>query len=156
MRLLHVALAVAFISGLVGRAAAFRAAREAGSLEASAALLGLSDLFDRRLVVPGSMLLLLSGIAVAWLGHWPLLTSDGRPNWLLVSVLLLLVPAIFIPTVLIPHRVRRQAALAAALRAGARTAELDAALRAGVVLRLRGVEMAIVITVLTLMVLKPF
>ena len=83
-------------------------------------------------------------------------TSPGRPSWLLVSLALLLLPAGFIPTVLMPERIRRQAALAAAERLGQRTPELVAALGAAAVRRLRAVELGIVLVVLVLMVLKPF
>jgi Predicted integral membrane protein (DUF2269) len=77
LRLLHVTLAVAFIAGLLGRAVAFREARTARTLEATAGLLRLSDWFDRRLVVPGSVLVLLSGIVITWVGRWPLFRSAG-------------------------------------------------------------------------------
>ena len=120
LRLSHVILAVAFITGLIGRAVAFRHARSAGTLEATAALLTLSDWFDRSLVIPGSILVLVSGVALAWIGRWPLVAGTGRPTWLLVSLILLLLPISFIPIVLVPRRARRQAALAAALEAGGR------------------------------------
>ena len=156
VRLSHFILAVAFITGLVGRAVAFRQARSAATLEATSALMTLSDWFDRRLVVPGSILVLVSGIAIAGMGHWPLLSRAGRPTWLLVSLILLLLPVGFIPTVLVPRRARRQAALTAALEAGRRTPELDAALQSTIVLRLRMLELCIVAAVFVLMVLKPF
>ena len=156
LRLVHILFALAFITGLVGRAAAFRQARSAGSLEATAALMLLSDWFDRRLVIPGSILVVVSGAAASWLGHWPLFTAAGRPNWLLVSLLLLLLMVTLIPTVLVPQRRRRHAALATALVMGRRTSELEAALRSVVVLRVRLLELVIVGVVLALMVLKPF
>ena len=156
MRLVHISLAVIFIIGLVGRAAAFRQAQTAATLDVTAALLALSDWFDRRLVVPGSILVVVSGIVISWSGHWPLLTGTGRPTWLLASLALLLLPAGLIPTVLIPQRVRRQAALAAAWQLGYRTPELEAALRSAVVLRVRSLELGIVAVVFALMVLRPF
>jgi uncharacterized membrane protein len=156
LRLLHVMLAVAFIAGLLGRAVAFRQARTARTLEAIVTLLRLSDWFDRWLVVPGSVLVLLSGIVITWVGRWPLFTSPGRPSWLLISLALLLLPVSFIPSVLVPQRARRQAALATAVQIGRRTPELEAALGAPVVLRLRAVELGIVVVVFVLMMLKPF
>jgi uncharacterized membrane protein len=90
------------------------------------------------------------------MGRWPLLTDAGRPSWLLVSLILLLLPIGLIPTVLVPRRAHRQAALAAALQAGRRTPELDAALRSVVVIRVRMLELGIVAAVFVLMVLKPF
>lgn len=156
IRLSHILLGVAFITGLIGRAVAFRQARSAVTLEATAALLTLSEWFERRLVIPGSMLVLVSGAVLAWMGRWPLLTGGERPSWLLVSLLLLLLPIGFIPTMLVPQRARRQAALAAALEAGRRTPDLDAALRSTIVLRLRMLELGIVAAVFVLMVLRPF
>jgi hypothetical protein len=149
-------LAVAFIAGLIGRAVAFRQARTATTLDATATLQALSDWFDRRLVVPASLLVLVSGIVISWVGHWPLLTSTGRPSWLLVSLALLLLPVGFIPSVLVPQRVRRQAALAVAVQVGRRTPELEAALSAPVVPQLRRLELVIVAGVFALMMLKPF
>jgi uncharacterized membrane protein len=113
--------------------------------------LRLSDWFDRRLVVPGSLLVLASGIATTSVGHWPLFTPTRQPSWLLVSLLLLLVPVGVIPTVLIPQRRRRQAAVAEALQTGRRTAELKT-----VLLRVRMLELVIVAVVFVLMVGKPF
>jgi len=156
LRLLHVTVAVAFITGLIGRAVTFGQARSAASLETTAVLMKVSDWFDRRLVVPGSILVLLSGIAMSWLGHWPLVTAAGRPTWLLVSLILLLLMVVLVPAVLIPERARREAALADALRTGRRTPELDDALRKRIVLRVRRLELVIVGAVLALMVLKPF
>ncbi len=156
LRLLHAALGVAFIAGLLGRAAAFRHARRAPTLDATAALMELSDWFERALVIPGSMLILLSGIVIGWMGHWPLLTPAGHPTWLLVSLVLLLPMVGFIPAVLVPERARRRAALAAALKAGRRSPELDAALARPIVLRLRRLELLIIALVFALMMLKPF
>jgi hypothetical protein len=156
LRLLHATLAVLFISGLIGRAAAFHHARTAATLETTAALLSLSDWFDRRLVVSGSVLVLASGIVTTWISHWPLFTLTGQPSWLLVSLLLLLLPVGFIPTVLVPQRTRRQAAVAEALQVGRRTPELEAVLQNAVVLRLRTLELVIVAVVFALMVVRPF
>lgn len=156
LRLLHATLALLFIAGLIGRAVAFRHARTAATLEATVTLLSLSDWFDRRLVVPGSLLVLASGIATTSVGHWPLFTPTRQPSWLLVSLLLLLVPVGFIPMVLIPQRRRRQAAVAEALQTGRRTAELETVLQNAVVLRLRILELVIVAVVFALMVGKPF
>jgi hypothetical protein len=73
-----------------------------------------------------------------------------------MSLALLLLPVGFIPSVLVPQRVRRQAALAAAVQIGRQTPELEAALGAAVVRRLRAVELGIVLLVFVLMMVKPF
>jgi Predicted integral membrane protein (DUF2269) len=156
LRLAHAAIAIGFIAGLIGRGMAFRAARRGTTLEAVDALLGLSDRFDTTLVIPGSMLVLLSGAAAAVRGKWPLLGAGSRPTWLLVSVLLVLALIPFIPTVLVPQRKRRHAALLHARTAGRLTAELRAAMEHRAVRRVRTLELAVVAVVLTLLILKPF
>jgi uncharacterized membrane protein len=110
----------------------------------------------RRQLVPGSILVVVSGAAIGWMGRWPLLTETGRPSWLLASLMLLVLPIGLLPTVLVPQRAHRQAVLSAALQAGRRTPELDAALRSTIVIRVRMLELGVVAAVFVLMVLKPF
>jgi hypothetical protein len=68
LRLAHAVIAIGFIAGLIGRSMAFRAARRSTTIEAVDALLGLSEWLDTRLVIPGSILVLLSGGIAAVLG----------------------------------------------------------------------------------------
>ena len=77
LKLLHVAVATGFIVGLVGRTIAFRFARRATALPGVEALLELSDWFDTRLVIPGSLLVLFSGSWAAIQGRWGLLTASA-------------------------------------------------------------------------------
>src|SRR6476661_7173295 len=86
LKLLHVAVATGFIVGLVGRTMAFRFARRATALPGVEPLLELSDWFDTRLVIPGSLLVLFSGSWAAIQGRWGLLTASGRPTWVLESL----------------------------------------------------------------------
>jgi uncharacterized membrane protein len=113
--------------------------------------LSLSDWFDRRLGVPGSLLVLADGHCDHLGRPLAAVHADEAAELAVGSLLLLLVPVGFIPTVLIPQRRRRQAAVAEALQTGRRTAELKT-----VLLRVRMLELVIVAVVFVLMVGKPF
>jgi uncharacterized membrane protein len=156
LKLVHTGIAIAFVAGLIGRTIAFRHARRATSLDAVAALEELSQRFDALLVIPGSLLVLPSGIWAAVQGGWHFLTPGGHPTWVLASLVLVLTPVPFIPTVLLPARERRRRALEDARAAGRLTPELHEALNQGAVDRVRVLELAVVATVLGLMILKPF
>jgi len=155
LKLLHVVVAIGFIVGLVGRTMAFRFARRATTVPGVEPLLELSDWFDTRLVIPGSLLVLFSGSWAAIQGRWGLLTASGRPTWVLMSLALVMIPIPLIPTVLIPRRKARAAALRQAREAGRLTPELREALDHPAVLRVRTLELVVVAIVLGLMVLKP-
>jgi hypothetical protein len=89
----------------------------------------------------------------------PILGSfEGAPtNWLLVSlVLFLLVMGPVPPLVFLPAGRAFEAARAAAHRAGTKTAELQAAFANPRVRAAHIAEIALVIVVIALMVLKPF
>ncbi len=70
-------------------------------------------------------------------------------------MLFLLLPAPLIPTVLVPRRRRREAALRDAVAAGRITPELRAALEDRGVLRARALEAGLIAAIVILMVLKP-
>ena len=154
LKLLHVLAAFGLVTGLVGRAVTFRAAARAGTIEPAAALLGASHWFDARLVIPSFFGVAVTGIVAAWLGHisW---TVGGRPSWTLAAVLLFLLPAPLSPTVLVPRRRQREAALRDAVAAGRITPELRAALEDRGVLRARALEAGLIAVIVILMVLKP-
>jgi len=154
LKLVHVLAAFGLVTGLVGRAVTFRRAARAGTIEPAAALLGASHWFDERLVIPSFFGVALTGLIAAFVGHvaW---TVGGRPTWALAALLLLLLPTPLIPTVLVPRRRQREAALREAVAAGRITPGLRAALDDRAVQRARAVEAGLIAAVVVLMVLKP-
>jgi hypothetical protein len=152
--LLHILSAVALYCGLVGRAATFQLARRAGAVPAVVALLRASDVFERRLAIPGSTFVLLFGLLAAWRGGWARLEGGNYWLWVSLALYLALIPAI--PLYLLPARRRRDLALAAVAAAGEMTPELRAALADRGVLIYRAVELVVVVVITVLMVLKPF
>ncbi|HEU5098009.1 MAG TPA: DUF2269 family protein [Roseiflexaceae bacterium] len=158
MRLLHILSAFWLIAGLLGRWLAFAQARRAADIHSTAALMRLSEGFERLMVIPGSQLVLALGLLAAWLGGHPLLgvLQGARANWLLVSLALSLCMIPIIALLLAPRRKLRRAALEDAVARGIFTAELRATLDDRVVLGSRATEMMITGAILVLMVLKPF
>ena len=156
LKLLHIASVLALFAGLVGRAVTYRQARQSTELAALVPLLEASGWFDRFLVIPGSMLVLLTGGALADLAHWPFRTGSGTPTWLLVALLVYLSLVPVIAVVLVPRRRRREAAFHASIAARRLTNELASALADPVVTWARRYEWLVMVSVLTLMVLKPF
>jgi hypothetical protein len=156
--LLHVFSAIALYCGFAGRLVTFELARRAADARSATALLRASDFFERRLAIPGSMLVLLFGILVTLGGPWGRLASAGGVGigWLIASVVLFLALIPAIPLYLLPARQRRDAAVEASAAAGEITPALRAALDDLGVRLYRAVELAVVIVITWLMVAKPF
>ena len=157
-KLIHVLSAMWFISGVVGRGVTFAQAARATQISTAHTLLKLSDFFERRMVLPGSMAVLGFGLLVAWLRGWPLwgFLQGANSNWLLTSLIFFLAPTPMIPLYLIPRRRQRAKLAEEALARGAVTAELTAALHDQGVMTYRMVELIVAVVVTILMVTKPF
>jgi hypothetical protein len=154
LKLLHVVAAFGLVTGLVGRAVTFRDARRVQSIDSAAALLGASHWFDARLVIPSFFGVLVTGLLTAWNGGvaW---VVRSRPSWMLAALILLLLQTPLIPTVLVPRRRRREAALREAVAVRRITPELRAALDDRGVQRARALEAGLIAAIIVLMVMKP-
>ena len=159
MKLLHVLAAFWFISGIIGRDFTFWQAGKVTDVRAVHSLLQVSDFFERYAVIPVSMVVFLFGLIVTFLQKWPLFgfLQGSRSNWLLVSFILYLGVSLAIgPLRLVPRRKERARATEEALAQGTITPALTATLHDEVVVRFRMVELIALVTVIILMVTKPF
>jgi hypothetical protein len=158
IRLLHILTAIWFIAGLLGRNVTFRQAGRAVEVGVATALLRASEIFERLMVRPGSLVVLALGLFTAWLQGQPIFgfLQGATTNWLLASLALSLSAIPLVALVLIPRgRLRRQAVEAAQAQA-AITPELRAALTDRAVIVSRDAEVLIVAATVVLMALKPF
>ena len=73
-KFLHVLSVLAFVTGLVGREIVNRQAARAKDIATTEALLGVSGPFE-RMVVGGSIAVLVFGLTTAWLQSLPILGS---------------------------------------------------------------------------------
>jgi uncharacterized membrane protein len=159
MKLFHVLAAFWMISGVVGRGLTFWQAGKAKDVHAVAALLQISEFFERYAVIPVSMAVLVFGLIVTWMQKWPLFGFlEGSPkNWLLISFALFVGISAFIgPLGLVARRKERTRAMDEALAEGTITHRLMAALHDKVVRRFRAVELVTLLVIIVLMVTKPF
>ncbi len=158
MKFLHIATAMWFISGLLGRTLIMWQASKAADVRMVRMLVRLAGYFERWMVIPGSLVVLGFGLATAWLQHWPLLGSlQGSPsNWLLISTLLSLSMIPVIALVFVPRGKVFGKALEQAEAQATVTADLKAAFHDRAVGAAHIYELAITGIILLLMVMKPF
>jgi uncharacterized membrane protein len=158
VKFVHVATAIAFVVGLVGREVARLLARRSREISGLVRWIEISGWFERRLVIPGSMLVLGAGLALAALQGWPILgfLQGARTNWVLASLVLYLLPIPIIVRVFLPRGKIFEQRLASAVAEGRVTGGLvasfdDRAVRAGHLF-----EAVAVGLVMYLMIAKPF
>ncbi len=152
--LLHVAAAFWFVAGLLGRGITIARARSATDVALMSHLMDLAGRFERQMVIPGSMVVVLLGLLAAWVGDVPF-TGTGN-WWLLASLLLFVFIGLLVPTVFLPRGRVFERAFEEAKAKGEITPELRTALDDPAVRNARWLELIVVALVLTLMVTKPF
>jgi hypothetical protein len=152
-KLLHVAIAIVFISGMIGRWLLLRRAAAATDPESAALLAHAAAPFE-QIVIRGGPLILAAGLLTAWAQGYPWLGLTT--GWMLTSVILLLSPLPFVPLVFLPRGRIFDEELEAARSQGVITPGLQAAFADPMVALARRWELASVALVVVLMVLKPF
>jgi hypothetical protein len=153
VKLVHVGIAFAFISGLIGRWVLLWLAAGASDPETAHTLAHAAAPFE-WLVIRGGPAILLAGMATAWAQGYPWLGLTT--GWMLLSVILLLSPLPLVPLVFLPKGRIFEAALADARRQGMITPDLRAAFADSAVAFARRYEVTVVAIVVVLMVTKPF
>jgi hypothetical protein len=152
--LLHVATAFWFVAGLVGRDLTLARARASREIAIVRSLADLAVVFDRYLVIPGSMAVLALGLATA--------ISQGRSftgvdaGWMLAALVLFLSLLPLVPLVFIPKGKVFDAALEEAETERSVTPALRDAFSDRAVGAARMYERIVVAVIIVLMVTKPF
>jgi hypothetical protein len=155
--LVHALIGIAFVVGLIGRWIVLAAAERATELPAMRTLTAAAGPFE-RIVIIGSMLVFVFGLAAAYLEGRSVLgpLTGGTVDWLFVSLVLFLSILPLVPLVFLPRGRIFGAALAQADRVGRVTPELRAAWRDPVVRAAHLYELGAVTIILILMLVKPF
>jgi Predicted integral membrane protein (DUF2269) len=156
-KLVHVFAAFWFIGGILGRTVALRQAARTTNVKTVEPLVNLAGIFEKSMVIPGSLLVLIAGIVTAVLGGWSLFgfLEGQRTNWLLLSLALFLSNIPLIPFVYTPRGRIFDAALRDALERGAVTPRLASAFADPVVAAAHLYELMTITLIVILMVLKP-
>ncbi len=155
VKVLHLFAVAAMIAGIIGRA--FLRARlvRLDDIQTAREFIEVEGRFDNWLVVRGSIVTLITGLLLTWLGHWPLLNA-GVPTWTLVGAVLFLATIPLVTWVYIPRGKIFGKVFAEALAQKRVTVELRAALSDRVIRASYLYEYLMLLVVMTLMVLKPF
>lgn len=152
--LAHVVSAFWLIAGLAGRDVTLSRARRATEVRDVAAIADVAGRFDRLLVVPGSIAVVLLGLASVWTEHLDITARGSR--WALAALILYLSIMPFIPLVFVPKGKIFDAALADAVARGEVTTGLTASLHDPLTRVARTYEWIAIALVVVLMVVKPF
>ena len=157
LKFLHVVSAIVAIAGLFGREVARVHARHSSDIHVVAAFVQVAGRFE-QLAIPGSIVVFVVGLLLAWLQGRPLLgfLQGAQSNWLLVSILLYLAIYPLVIFIFIPRGKVFDQALEAAIARGQVTSALAAAFNDPVVRLAHVTEGAIVVAILYLMIAKPF
>jgi hypothetical protein len=151
-KLLHVAIAIVFVSGLIGRWVLLRSAAAAQDPETAFQLAHAAGPFE-QIVIRGGPWLIGAGLLTAWAQGYPWLGLTT--GWMLASVLLLLTIIPSVPMVFLPKGRIFEEELAAARTARVMTPGLRAAFADRAVAMARRWEFVVIGLVVALMVLKP-
>jgi hypothetical protein len=153
LKLLHIALAMALVTGIVGRWIVLGAAARSDRIDRVDALLEAADPFERAVRL-SSFGVLVAGLLTAWAQgyEWLGLTT----GWMLASVVLLLAVGALVPTVFLPRGRQFAAVLDSARASGTVTSELRGAFHDPAVRIAHIAEGAAIAAIVALMVLKPF
>ncbi len=155
---LHVFLAIWFVCGLIGRWVALHEAACCPEIHTTYSLVQTAGIFERWMVIPGGMAVLLLGILTGIAEGWPVLgfIQGGRAQWLLVSLLLFLSINVLVFSVFLPKGKIFEQALQDAVSRGQVTNRLSAAFRDRAVRAAHIYELAAVAVIIFLMITKPF
>lgn len=108
LRFLHILGALLLIGGVLARQLVRSRIRQVADRVAFIELVRAASLIDQRLVIPGSILVLLVGLLLAWMTGAPVLgfLQGASQNWLLVSNVLILAGMFIVVRLFIPLRKR--------------------------------------------------
>ena len=157
-RFLHIASAMWFIGGLVSRQIVRAYAKRTDDVQRFALLFEAAAVIERTMVIPGGAAVGLFGLILGLVMGAPILgfLQGAAKNWLLVSVIIILLGSLPPPLIFLPWRKRLNVLLSDALARGQMTPELRAEIHNPTVRNAHWLELVGMGVVLFLMVFRPF
>lgn len=158
VKFFHIIAVIASVGGLFARQLVRRHAKKTDDVHLFATFSEAAGKIEKAMVIPGTMAILVFGIILGLMGHFPILgfLQGAQQNWLLASNILIIGILVIIPTVLVPRGKIFEPLLQAALVKGQITPELRAAMDDNMVRLAHIYEEVALIVITALMVLKPF
>lgn len=156
--LLHILSTIWLACGIVGREVTRAQMRATPDLKIFASFSQLAGKFESAMVRPGSMLLFLTGILLAFVQGRPLLgfLQGASSNWLLVANLLVISMILVIGLIFVPRGKVYERAMQDAVARNEITPALQASLQDPVVRAAHIYEEVATVLIIFLMVVKPF
>ena len=153
-KLLHLAVAFALVTGLVGRWSLIRSASRADDPDIAFALSQAASPFERLVMLSGPAVIVAGLVTAGLQGYRFLGLTTG---WMVVSLILALsFPLIVAPVAYLPGSRRFDLAMADARKQGVITPELREAFANPAVRYARWYEAVAIVVIVVLMVFKPF
>jgi uncharacterized membrane protein len=158
LRYFHVLAAIVFVGGILARQAVRSLASHADEIERFVILSESAGRIEAWMVIPGNLAAIVLGLAYGLRIDAPILGGlQGRSeNWLLVANALLLAGLLVVPLYFLPSGKRFSAVLEAARREGRMTNDLRREIDNRVTRIVHALEILLVLTVIYLMVARPF
>jgi uncharacterized membrane protein len=158
LRFLHILFAIIFVGGVLSRQLVRSIAYRSDNPREIAAGIRLADPIEKYMVMPGSLLVILFGAALALTGGRPILgfLEGSTQNWLLVANALIAATFILVPTVFLPKGKIFARNLEEAIEAGVMTPQLQISIDDAAVRLAHTIELIAVVLVVALMVFRPF
>jgi uncharacterized membrane protein len=158
VKFLHILAVAITTGGMFARQLVRGIAKKSDDVKTVASLTQVTLRIDRAMIIPWSSAMLVFGIILAIMLKWPIFgfLQGADKNWLLLSVILLIIMQILIPSMFLPHNKKVAGLLQTALSEGRVTSELSAALNDKKNQMAHHAEEIIMVVVAALMVLKPF
>lgn len=157
-RFLHILSAALLLGGILARQLTRSFASRAADPHSIALAYRAADPIEKYMVIPGSMLVVVFGVILSLVAGAPLLgfLQGASQNWLLVSIILMLITMALVPAVFLRRGRQFDRHLQQALYQGEITPQLRASLNDPVVRLAHYFEIAAIVLVIFLMVFKPF
>lgn len=152
LKLLHVGVGFAMVTGLLGRWILLTRAADSSDVEEAHLLSTAASPFE-RMVQAISPLVIVLGMLTAWAQGYPWLGLTT--GWMLLTVILIVPILVMIPAIFIPRGRAFEAAMADARAKGIVTPALRAAWSDPAVRFARRYELVTIAIIVALMVLKP-
>jgi uncharacterized membrane protein len=158
IRFLHILAAIVFAGGLLARQVVRGLMAGATDVGQILTLSLAAGRIERLMVIPANLLVIALGLVLAFDVRAPILGSlQGDPrNWLLISIIILILLSPLVPLVFLPRGKIFDSALEEASRRGEITASLREQLADPVVRWAHAAELLGVGLVVFLMVFRPF
>lgn len=155
---IHVLSAFWLVGGILARDRCYAIARTTDDLGRLEWLIEMGGHFERRMVRPATLAVLVAGLVAAWARGWPILgvLQGSSTNWVLVSLVIFLTIIPLIAFVFVPRGRIFRAALEEARSLEEVTPRLRTALGDRAVATARAYELGMIAVITAIMLTRSF